>query len=108
MAILVNWFEVTFDRKDITLPVLTCSSWEESTPILDHYPATEIVRVRQPDQSIRLYFVTVSLRAPFPRTPFLWPQHAASPPASSSTISRSTSKNRALASSSATAGGSTQ
>src|SRR6266496_1706823 len=58
MAILVNWFEVTFDRKDITLPVLTCSSWEESTPILNHYPATEIVRVRQPDQSIRLYFVT--------------------------------------------------
>ena len=58
MAILVNWFEVTFDRKDITLPFLTCSSWDESTPIVERYPAMEIVRVRGTDQTIRLYFVT--------------------------------------------------
>lgn len=58
MAILVNWFEVTFDRKEITLPVLTSSSWEASTPIVERYTNLEIVRIRQPDQTIRVYFVT--------------------------------------------------
>ncbi|HOC56887.1 MAG TPA: hypothetical protein PKI20_14815 [Verrucomicrobiota bacterium] len=58
MAILVNWFEVTFDRKEVTLPFLASPSWEESTTVLERYPAMELVRVRQADQTIRLYFVT--------------------------------------------------
>ncbi len=58
MAILVNWFEVTFDRKDLSLPVLPSPSWEESTAVLDQYHAAEVVRIRQPDNSIRLYFIT--------------------------------------------------
>jgi len=58
MAILVNWFEVTFDRKEITLPFLTCPSWEASTSIIERYPDMEVVRVRQADQTIRLYFIT--------------------------------------------------
>jgi hypothetical protein len=57
MAILVNWFEVTFDRKDITLPFLACASWTESTVILKQYPDAQIVRERQDTGEIRLYFV---------------------------------------------------
>jgi hypothetical protein len=58
MAILVNWFEVTFDCKECTFPYLTSPSWEESSTILEAYRTAEIVRVRQPDGGIRLYFVT--------------------------------------------------
>jgi hypothetical protein len=58
MAILVNWFEVTFDRKEFTLPFLSCATWDESTPILRQYPEARIVRSRQQDGTIRLYFIT--------------------------------------------------
>lgn len=57
MAILVNWFEATFERKDCTLPFVTSPSWEESSAILNAHPTAEIVRLRQADGTIRLYFV---------------------------------------------------
>lgn len=38
MAILVNWFEVTFGLKEIALPFKMCSSSEESTPSIERYP----------------------------------------------------------------------
>lgn len=58
MAILVNWFEVNFDRKEFKLPFLTCAAWQDSTAILDRYPKAQIVRSRRDDGSIRLYFIT--------------------------------------------------
>lgn len=58
MAILVNWFEVTFERKDCSLPFIAAPSWEASADLLKAQPAAEIVRVRQPDGSINLYFVS--------------------------------------------------
>jgi hypothetical protein len=57
MAILVNWFEVTFDRKHFDLPYLDAATWEESTPIVQEHRQADIVRIRE-DGRIRLYFVT--------------------------------------------------
>jgi hypothetical protein len=58
MAILVNWFEVTFERKECTLPFIPAPSWEASTEILRAHPDAEIVRVRQSEGQIHLYFVS--------------------------------------------------
>jgi len=57
MAILVNWFEVTFDRKHFELPYCDVPTWEESTAVLRDHRAAEIVR-SQVDDHVRLYFVT--------------------------------------------------
>lgn len=46
MALLVNWFEVRFDRKDFDLPYVDCATWEESTEVLESYVQTETVRTR--------------------------------------------------------------
>jgi hypothetical protein len=59
MAILVNWFEVSFNQKEMTFPSLTAATWEESTPILNNNPNAEIVRgFRRSEELVRLFFVT--------------------------------------------------
>jgi hypothetical protein len=58
MAILVNWFEVTFDRKEFELPYIDSNTWEESTEVLGRYPEAETVRTRLATNSIRTYFIT--------------------------------------------------
>jgi hypothetical protein len=57
MAILVNWFEVTFDRKQFELPYRDVATWEESTAILRENRDADIVRSKL-DEGVRLYFVT--------------------------------------------------
>jgi hypothetical protein len=58
MAILVNWFEVRFDRKDFDLPYVDCATWEESTDVLESYLQAETVRTRLDENAVRIYFVT--------------------------------------------------
>jgi hypothetical protein len=58
MAILVNWFEVTFSRKDFELPYMDSDTWEESTKLRAQYPEAETVRTRLENNTIRIYFVT--------------------------------------------------
>src|SRR5205823_13409728 len=57
MAILVNWFEVTFDRKQFELPYCDVATWEESTAILRENRTADIVRSKL-DDGVRLHFVT--------------------------------------------------
>jgi hypothetical protein len=57
MAILVNWFEVTFDHKQFELPYCDVATWEESTAILREKRTADIVRSKVDDR-VRLYFVT--------------------------------------------------
>jgi hypothetical protein len=57
MAILVNWFEVTFDRKQFELPYCDVDTWDKSTATLRSYPDAEIVRTKLDDR-VRLHFVT--------------------------------------------------
>lgn len=58
MAILVNWFEVNFDRQEFALPFVDAKDWDSSTEILNLHPGIEIVRTHQEDGTIRLFFVT--------------------------------------------------
>jgi hypothetical protein len=58
MAILVNWFEIRFDKKCFELPYIDSSTWEESSEHLAQYPEAEAARVRLDDNTIRIYFVT--------------------------------------------------
>jgi hypothetical protein len=57
MAILVNWFEVTFDRKEFDLPYRDADTWEASTAILRDKHTADVVRSKLEDR-VRLYFVT--------------------------------------------------
>jgi hypothetical protein len=57
MAILVNWFEVTFDRKGFELPYCDVPTWEEATALVRTRGTAEIVRSKV-DGHVRLHFVT--------------------------------------------------
>jgi hypothetical protein len=57
MALLVNWFEIRFERKSFDLPYLESATWEESSGVRDQNPGTEIVRVETETGSVRTYFV---------------------------------------------------
>jgi hypothetical protein len=59
MALLVNWFEVTFDRKTFSLPSVVVSSPEESHDLLEKYRGAQIGLTRT-DSEMRAYFVTGS------------------------------------------------
>jgi hypothetical protein len=58
MALLVNWFEVRFDRKTFNLPYVDSPTWEDSTNLLHAYPDAQIARVRLESNEVRAYFVT--------------------------------------------------
>ena len=58
MALLVNWFEIRFERKSFDLPYLEFATWEESSGVRDQNPGAEIVGVETATGSVRSYFVT--------------------------------------------------
>jgi len=58
MALLVNWFEVRFERKSFYLPYVDSPTWEDSTNLLHAYPDSQIARVRLESNQVRAYFVT--------------------------------------------------
>ena len=57
MALLVNWFEIRFERKSFDLPFLEFATWEESSGLRDQHPGAELVRGETETGSVRGYFV---------------------------------------------------
>jgi hypothetical protein len=57
MALLVNWFEIRFERRSFDLPFLEFATWEESSGLKDQNPEAEVVRVEAETGSVRSYFV---------------------------------------------------
>jgi len=57
MALLLNWFEIRFERKSFDLPFLEFATWEESSSLRDQNPEAEVVRVKVETGSVRGYFV---------------------------------------------------
>ena len=58
MALLVNWFEIRFERKTFNLPYLDSPTWEDSTNLLHAHPEEQIVRVKLESNAVRAYFIT--------------------------------------------------
>jgi hypothetical protein len=60
MAVLVNWFHVSFDQDVFELPSVVVPNWEAARDLCNQHRDAEMVRIRKEDQTIRVIYVTKS------------------------------------------------